>query len=209
MVTVSRIVAHLLTSRWREKYRPRCFGLPGPGGYTKSPNGGYHGVVLLHCLCRHFSLSRRTTYLSSSVVARDPYLGEKIRALVAVENQLGAIVRNRAMGSIRRHQDTRSHGFVDSQDVLSHRRNNVASSRQRMPCHDKWKRDYRHYVSLGLSDASGSRQQQRGVKSISKQFHSISPLHPGFAGRCGWSSAERHGFVASGEEGTPGSGNES
>ena len=74
MVTVSRMVAHLLPSRWREKYRPRCFGLPGPGGYTKSLNGGYHGVVLLHCLCRHFSLCRRTTYLSSSVVARDPYL---------------------------------------------------------------------------------------------------------------------------------------
>jgi hypothetical protein len=42
-----------------------------------------------------------------------------------------------------------------------------------MPCHDKWKRDYRHYFSLGLSDASGSRQEQRGAKSISKQFHSI------------------------------------
>jgi hypothetical protein len=42
-----------------------------------------------------------------------------------------------------------------------------------MLCYDKWKRDLGHYVSLGLSDARGSRQQQRGVKSISKQSHSI------------------------------------
>jgi hypothetical protein len=42
-----------------------------------------------------------------------------------------------------------------------------------MPCHDKRKRDNRDNVSLGLADASGSRQQQCGVESTSKQFHGI------------------------------------
>jgi len=140
-------------------------------------------------------------HLSSPITARDPHLREKIRALVAVENQLGAIVGPRASGSIRRHQYARARGLVEPQGVLVHRRNNVASSRQRMPCYDKRKRDDRHNVSLGLSDASGSRQQQRGVKSISKQFHGIVLFTPGLAGRCGWSNAEQPGFVASGEEG--------
>jgi hypothetical protein len=54
-------------------------------------------------------------YLSSQVIARDPHLREKILALVAVENQLGATVRFRAQGSIRRQEYAQAHGFVDSQ----------------------------------------------------------------------------------------------
>jgi len=68
----------------------------------KSPSSYYHGITLVH-LCRQFELGRGTTYLSSPITARDPHLRKKIRALVAVENQLGAIVGPRALGSIGRH----------------------------------------------------------------------------------------------------------
>jgi hypothetical protein len=39
---------NLLTSQWHEKNSAPVFLLPGPGVYTKSPNGDYHGVTLLH-----------------------------------------------------------------------------------------------------------------------------------------------------------------
>ena len=53
----------------------------------------------------------------------------------------------------------------------------------------------------GLSDA---KRKPPTAARRKKHFETVSrycPLHPGFAGRCGWSSAEQPGFVASGEEG--------